>query len=141
MTGAARTLQEAAIAALQEGAPGIGGVYDGPPVQAAFPYAVVECGPETDWSHKSGTGRELRLAVTMRDQGERAERLQRLMAEAEQAMAGLPEELAGWRIVTSRFVRSQLVRDARGSGRPATVEAWAGVIEYRVRMLSAAPEG
>jgi hypothetical protein len=35
------------------------------------PYAIVETGPEIDWSHKSGAGRELRLAVTLRDKGER----------------------------------------------------------------------
>ena len=139
MTGAARTLQEAAIAALQDAAPGIGGVYDGPPLQAAFPYAVVECGPETDWSHKDGLGRELRLAATIRDQGERPARLQRLMAEAEQALGVIDGTLGAWRIVTCRFVRSQLVREARGSGKPASAEAWAGVIEYRARMLAVAP--
>ena len=41
----------------------LGAVYPGPPLQAAFPHAVVECGAETDWGHKSGRGRELRLAV------------------------------------------------------------------------------
>lgn len=135
MSGAARALQQAAIEALQ-GAAGIGGVYDGPPLQAAFPYAVVDFGPESDWSHKSGSGREVRLAVTIRDQGERPARLHRMMEEAEQAMASLGGAVAGWRIVTLRFMRSQIVRERRGAAR---AEAWAGAIEYRGRMLALDP--
>lgn len=141
MMGAARQLQEAAIAACREAAPGIGGIYDGPPLQAVFPYAVVECGPEMDWSHKGGLGRELRLAVTIRDQGERPARLQRLMVEAEQALAAIEQDLAEWRIVTCRFVRTHLVREGPGAGKRDTAEAWAGVIEFRARMLWAAPDG
>jgi hypothetical protein len=137
MSGAGRALQQAAIEALQ-GAAGIGGVYDGPPLQAAFPYAVVEAGPENDWSHKSGMGREVRLALTIRDQGERPARLHRLMEEAEQAMAGIGELLAGWRIVTMRFARSHVVREP---GARASSEAWAGAIEYRARMLALEPGG
>ena len=131
MTGAGAGLQAAAVAALRA-ANRIGGVYDGPPLQAAFPYAVVEVGPEGDWGHKSGAGREVRLAVTVRDEGERPARLHRLMAQAEAAMEGLaaPE---GWSIATLRFVRSRVVREPRGP--------WAGVIEYRARMLSSAPAG
>jgi hypothetical protein len=126
---AGAALQAAAIAALQE-ATGIGGVYDGPPLQAAYPYAVVETGPEIDWGLKSGTGREVRLAVIVRDQGERPGRLHRLIAEAEAAMSGLAA-VEGWQIVTMRFLRSRVVRETRGP--------WSGVIEYRARMLASAP--
>ena len=138
MSGAGKELQQAAITALQ-GVAGIGGVYDGPPLQAAFPYAVVECGPAADWSHKSGMGREVRLAATIKDKGERPARLHRLMDEAEQAMAGLGGELGGWRVVTFGFTRSQVVREVRGSHPPGLEGAWAGVIEYRARMLAVAP--
>ncbi|HEV2746543.1 MAG TPA: DUF3168 domain-containing protein [Allosphingosinicella sp.] len=127
MSGAAAELQAAALAALQN-ADGIGGVYDGPPLQAAFPYAIVECGPESDWSHKDGEGREVRLAVIVRDAGERAGRLPALMAAAEAALDGLGSEIAGWRVVTLRFVRSRTVKEPCGG--------WAGTIEYRARMLA-----
>jgi hypothetical protein len=138
MSGASPTLQAAAIAALH-GAEGIGGVYDGPPIQAAFPHALVECGPESDWSHKSGTGREVRLAVTIRDEGERPARLQRLMAEAEATIYGVGT-LEGWLIVSLHYVRSHAVRERRVSGSPG-VGRWAGVIEFRARMLKSGPEG
>jgi hypothetical protein len=128
---AGQQLQAAAVAALRA-APGIGGVYDGPPLQAAFPYAMVEAGPESDWGHKSGIGREVRLAVTVRDEGERPARLHALMAEAEEAMEGLSPP-SDWSVVTMRFVRSRVVRDPKGP--------WAGMIEYRARMLANAAAG
>lgn len=137
MSGASAMLQTAAIAALQ-GADGIGGVYDGSPIQAAFPYAVVECGPESDWSHKSGKGREVRLAVTIRDEGERPARLRRLMAEAEAAIYGIGG-VEGWRIISLHFVRSQGIREAR-TANPSGVGRWAGVIEFRARMLESVAE-
>ncbi len=74
MKGAGTALQEAAVAALRE-VEGLNGIYDAPPLQAGAPFAIVEVGLESDWSHKSGAGREVRLAVTVRDKGERAVRL------------------------------------------------------------------
>lgn len=83
MSGAGTVLKAAAIEALE--ALDLGAVYPGPPLQSAFPNAVVECGPEADWGHKSGRGRELRLAVTLRDCGERPERAQAFADVAEAA--------------------------------------------------------
>ena len=127
---AAEALAGAAGAALA-GVAGLA-VHGGPPLQAAFPHAIVETGPESDWSHKSGAGRELRLAVTIRDRGERPDRLRHLTAQAEAAVAAV-EAVEGWQLVTLRFVRSRIVAPARGG---AEAE-WAGVIEYRARLLAA----
>jgi hypothetical protein len=128
MSGAGASLQAAAIEALA--ALELGGVYPGPPLQAAFPYAVVECGAEADWSHKSGSGRELRLAVTLRDAGERPERAQAFADVAEATIeAGL--EVEGWRLVTLALLRSRTVAEGRG-GRMG----WAVTIDYRARMLA-----
>lgn len=121
--GAGAALIEAAMAALR---PVLGGVYDGPPIQAALPYAVVEAGPERDWSHKSGEGRELRLAVVIRDKGERPERLRTLMAEAEAALRA-PGAAEGWELASFRFLAGRIGREREGG--------WAGTIEYRARML------
>lgn len=126
MTGAGEALQAAAIAALQQ-IDGLG-IYEGGPVQAAHPYALAETSFETNWSHKSAAGREVRLAVTIRDLGERPVRLRALIAEAEQAVSGLGAELDEWRVVTLIFQRSRMVREPKGS--------WAGVIEFRARMLA-----
>lgn len=126
MSAAGMALQTAAAAALR-GIAGLG-VYDGPPARAAYPYATVDAGLESDWSHKSGAGREVRLAVTLWDNGERAARLHGLVGEAEAALAGLDGEVGGWRLVTMRFVRSRVLREVRGP--------WAGVVEFRARMLA-----
>jgi len=128
VSGAGGALRAAAIEALE--ALELGGVYPGPPLQAAFPYATVECGPETDWGHKSGRGRELRLAVTLRDSGERPERAQAFGEVVEAAMeAGLDVE--GWRLVTLALVRARTVAEGRG-GRMG----WAVALDYRARMLA-----
>lgn len=128
MSGAGAALQMAAIEVLA--ALELGGVYPGPPLQAAFPYAVVECGPETDWGHKSGRGRELRLAVTLRDSGERPDRVQAFAEVVEAAIeAGLDVE--GWRLVTLALVRSRTIAEGRGGQ-----AGWAVAIDYRARMLA-----
>ena len=123
-------LQTAAIAALQ-GVAELGQVCEGPPLQAVPPYAVVEAGPEADWGHKSGAGREVRLAVSIRDAGElggeRPARLRRLMDEVETALGGLAA-VAGWQLVTMRFLSSRVARDRQGG--------WIGLVEFRARMLA-----
>jgi hypothetical protein len=124
---AGERLQAAVIEALQAVA-GLG-CYAGPPVQAAVPYAMVEAGPESDWSHKSGRGREVRLAITLRDEGESAARLRRLMEEGEEAIQAIPHEVEGWRIVTFHFLRSRLLPPRTGG------ETWVGIAEFRARML------
>ena len=127
MSGAGAALRAAAIEAVE--ALELGGVYPGPPLQAAYPHATVECGPETDWGHKSGRGRELRLALTLRDSGERPERAQAFAEVVEAAMeAGLVVE--GWRVVTLALVRRRTVAEGRGGSM-----GWAVAIDYRARML------
>ena len=132
MSGAGAALEAAAIETLRS-ALGIG-VYRGPPVQAAAPYAVVEAGPQSDWSHKSGIGRELRLAVTIHDRGEAPARLRSLAAAAEQAVGALSGELDGWQLVTLRFLRGMTVPPRAG----APDERWTTLIEFRARMLRSA---
>jgi len=104
------------------------GVYDGPPPRAALPYIAINDGLTTDWSTKTATGREVRLALTLWDDGEEPTRLVRLMGHAEDAMAALARDLPGWRIAGLVFVRSMVVRDPTGP--------WAGLVEHRVRMLA-----
>lgn len=128
MRGAGEPLAAAVMASL-EGVQGLSGCYEGRPLQATFPYALVEAGLETDWGHKSGNGREVRLAVTVRDEGERPARLRELMAEVEAAVAGTPQTFEGWRLVTLVMLRSNLLPESGGR--------WSGVLLYRARLLAA----
>ncbi len=128
MSGAGQALAEAAMTALRT-VEGLNGVYDGPPLTAAFPYATVEAGPESDWSHKSGEGRELRLSILLRDKGERPARLRDLVAACEEKVRLIGAELSGWRLVTLVFVREAMLRE--------TGAAWSAAIDYRARLLKA----
>lgn len=123
--GAGAALQAAAMALL--GPARIGSIHAGRPVQAAFPHVLAEVGGEADWGHKSGVGREVRLAVTVRDEGERPDRVHRIAAAAEAALEAMPDEAGGWRIVTFLYRTARIVREGRNG--------WAARIEYRARML------
>lgn len=131
MSDAMQVLQAAAISVLEAHpvlATELSGVYDGPPPRAAYPYVSIADGIASDWSTKTATGREIRFALTVWDDGEEGSRLPSLMGHAEDAIAAMPRDLAGWRIASLVFLRSMVVRDAAGP--------WAGLIEHRVRILA-----
>lgn len=132
MTHALAALQTAVVAALQVHpvlSAELSGVYDGPPPRAAFPYVAMGGALVTDWSTKTATGREIRLPLTLWDDGDNATRMTDLMAHIEDAIAALPRQIPSWHVVNVAFLRSMIVRDAAGP--------WAGLVEHRIRMLAA----
>lgn len=131
MSDAVQVLQAAAIAALSAHpvlTTQLSGIYDGSPPRAAFPYVAITDGLTSDWSTKTTTGREIRLAFTVWDDGEAATRLADLMGHVDDAILAIPRDLPGWRIASLVFLRSIVVRDAAGP--------WAGLVEHRVRLLA-----
>lgn len=132
MSGAGEALQRAAVAVLQD-LQGLSGVYPGPPLQAAFPHAVVEAGFELDWSHKSGKGREVRLYVTLRDAGELPGRIQGLAPDVEAALDSLGAVIEGWKLVSFQFMRSRTISEPE---RKSSAASWTTVLEYRARLLA-----
>lgn len=104
----------------------ITGIYDGPPARAGFPYAVIDAGSESDWSHKNGEGREVLVALTIWD--EEPARLAEL-ADAAEALAGGVAIAGGWQLVSMRLLRRRTVRDVAGP--------WATAIDFRARLLAA----
>jgi hypothetical protein len=132
MSDAVRVVQSALINTIEAHpalADALTGVYDGPPPHAAFPYVAIADGVVSDWSTKTAIGREIRLALTVWDDGQEAARLHDLIGHVEDAVAALPRDLPGWRIASCVFLRSLVARDPAGP--------WAGLVEYRVRMLAA----
>ena len=131
MSDAVQAVQAAAISALQAH-PALSailtGIYDGPPPRAAFPYISLADGLVGDWSTKTATGREIRLALTVWDDGEEASLLHSLMSHVEDAIAAMARDLQGWRVASNVFLRSLVVRDAAGP--------WAGLVEHRIRVLA-----
>ena len=116
---------QAALAAVLAGEVRLTGVYDGPPARAGVPYAVIDAGSESDWSHKSGSGREVMVALTVWD--EQPARLADLADVVEVAAAGVGG-VAGWQLVSMRLIRRRTVRDVAGP--------WATAIDFRARLLS-----
>lgn len=117
-------VQAALVVALD----GIAPVYDGAPPRAAFPYIMISDSPVTDWSTKTERGREIRLALTIWDDGEVAENLRTLMIAVEAAMDSFPRDLPGWRVASLIFLRSLISRAPDGPS--------VALIEYRVRVLA-----
>lgn len=124
---AGEALASRAIAALDAVA-ALNGRYEGPTLRSAVPYAVVEAGAESDWGHKSGAGREVRMTVVLRDEGERPARLRRLIEEAQAALESISPTGDGWRIVTLVLMRSRLL--------PEGDRRWLATLDYRARMLA-----
>jgi hypothetical protein len=117
---------QSAIAVALSNVEGLGGVFDGPPARAGFPYAALEATNESDWSHKSGEGREVLVAITVWD--DQPVRLHGLADEVEARMQSL-SLVDGWQLVTMRLVRRRVVRDVAGP--------WAAAVDFRARMLAA----
>ena len=116
---------QSAIAAALANVQDLTGVFDGPPARAAYPYAALDATTENDWSHKSGDGREVLIAITVWD--DQPVRLHQLADEVEANL----QELGGadsWQLVTMRLVRRRVVRDVAGP--------WAAAIDFRARMLA-----
>ena len=101
------------------------GVFDGPPARAAYPYVALDATTESDWGHKSGTGREVLVAITLWD--DQPVRLHALADDVQAALDNL-DAVEGWQLVTMRLVRRRVVRDVAGP--------WAAAIDYRARMLA-----
>lgn len=130
MTSAMIAVQEAVANALRNSVPvmaGVSGIYDGPPVRASFPYVSISDGSGSDWSTKTAPGREIRVALTVWDDGEEPARLHGLMHHVEDAVAGIERDLDGWRVASVAFVRALVVRDPAGP--------WAGLVEHRIRVM------
>ena len=131
MSDAVHAVQTAVIAALEAHpvlSAELSGIYDGAPPRAAFPYISVADGLVTDWSTKTASGREVRMAVTIWDDGEEASSLPVLMGHAGDSIAAMARDLTGWRVASNVFLRSIILRDAAGP--------WAGLVEHRIRILS-----
>jgi hypothetical protein len=116
----------AQIAAIGE----VTGVFDGPPARASFPSVAIDAGLESDWSHKSGEGREVMVAATLWD--DQPARLHPL-ADAVEAAVLAAAVGDGWQLVSLRLLRRRIVRDVAGP--------WAAALDFRARLLAVPNEG
>ncbi|MCM0031910.1 tail completion protein gp17 [Sandarakinorhabdus limnophila] len=124
MMAAGLAMQKAVVAALAD-VPGLAGVFDGPPADAAAPYAVIGPGLVTDAGTKTEVAHDHRMLVTIWDDRPGGARLQALLGAAEVRLRALSGRWDGHRIVNARLVRA---------GVNAPADGWRpGVIEMRLR--------
>jgi len=116
---------QAALAASIGAVTELTGVFDGPPARAAYPYSAIDASTESDWSHKSGSGREVLIAVTVWD--DQPARLQSL-ADLVEARVLATTVGTGWQLVNLMLIRRRTIRDVAGP--------WAAAIDFRARMLA-----
>ncbi len=118
-------LVQTALRAALAGVPGVSGVFDAVPVEAAAPYLTIGPDSVTDWSTKTGKGREHRVLVGVWDDRPSHARAKALLALVEAAVLPLAATSGGWRIAHVLFVRSFVTRDPDG---------WShGVADFRIR--------
>ncbi|MDX3910326.1 MAG: DUF3168 domain-containing protein [Sphingobium sp.] len=112
--------EDAALAAM------LNGVWDGAPVKASAPFAVVgEC-LGSEWGTKDHAGREVRIGLTVQDRCEGGEGLAEMLALADAAVKRVV--VPGYEVGTVAVLRSRIVR-----GRE---DGWRAVVDYRVRVLA-----
>ncbi len=131
MTNAIPIVQEAVVAALHDSIPvmaTVSGVYEGPPARAAFPYVAIGDNLTSDWSTKTAEGREIRVALTVWDDGEEPARLHGLMSDIEAALKAIERDLDGWRVVSVAYIRSVVGHSPDGAS--------FGLVEHRLRVMA-----
>ncbi|MGE7206458.1 tail completion protein gp17 [Sphingomonas sp. NPDC019816] len=99
-------------------------VFDAAPVRASVPQAVLGEPGDSDWGAAGIEGRELRIAVTLADEGEQPRRLRACVAAVE--AISLPEVLAdGWRVAGLSVVATRMVKAGA---------RWTASMEWRARL-------
>lgn len=98
------------------------------PSRTSLPWLAIVASASTDWSSKSGAGREVRVALELHCRGDRPDSAANLVAAIEARIAALPAAQAGFAIVTTQFLR------ARAEQRGESVRAI--LLEYRFRLLA-----
>jgi len=121
---ASLAMQQLLMTALAD-IPGISGVYDGPPADAAPPYLVIGADLVSDWSTKTEIGHEHRITINVWEAGPGAARAKAIMGLVEARLVVLAGSRDGHVLVSTRLLRTLVLTDAEG---------WSqGIIEFRLR--------
>ncbi|MET1755031.1 DUF3168 domain-containing protein [Novosphingobium sp. RD2P27] len=98
------------------------------PARTSLPWLAIAASASTDWSTKSGAGREIRIALELHCRGDAPAAAADLVTAIEARIAALPAAQTGFSIVSSRFLRARA--EQRGESRRAVL------IEYAFRVLA-----
>jgi len=98
------------------------------PAHATLPWLGIAASASTDWSTKTETGRDVRVALELHCRGDRPGSAGDLVAALEARVAGLPHIQSGFAVASVQFLR------ARAEQRDAATRAV--LLEYRFRVLA-----
>lgn len=103
------------------------GLHEQAPPRSAEPSLGIGATEALDWSHKTGTGREIRITLNIMYRGQSPYQMQEIVDLVERRMEDMPAGQDGFRLVTLTFMRSRIVGNDRSR--------WSAVIDYRARVL------
>ncbi|WP_347092907.1 tail completion protein gp17 [Sphingomonas parapaucimobilis] len=99
-------------------------LFDAVPVRASVPQAVLGEPSDSDWGAAGIEGRELRVALTLTDEGEQPQRLRACVQAAEAvSLAGVLAD--GWRVAGLSVTATRM---AKAGAR------WTASVEWRARL-------
>ena len=113
-------------------ASGTNAIEEEAPVTASPPCLTIVASASADWSSKTSTGREVRIAFELTDRRDKPENTATLASRIEQRIATLDPDQPGFRVVSTQFLRSRVERRARSLR--------AVLLEYRFRLLETPTE-
>ena len=100
------------------------------PSRTALPWLALTASASIDWSHKTGKGREIRVALELNYRGDDPLSESALLGAVERRIESLPSDqtAAGFTIASLRFLKARA--EQRGDARRALV------LEYVARVLA-----
>ena len=98
------------------------------PLRASPPWLGIVASASTDFGHKTGVGREVRVALELQTLGDDASGTGDLVAAIEARIATLPADQPDFRIASLTVLRARA--EQRGEARRAVL------LEYRARLIA-----
>lgn len=99
------------------------------PLRVSPPWLGIVASASADFGHKSGTGREVRIALELQYAGDDPGEAADLVNAIEARIAAFPPDQPGFRVASLSFLRARA--EQRGEVRRAFL------LEYRARLLAA----
>ena len=132
MESAFRTLLIDWLASDAELAASLNAIVEVGPSPAPAPTLSMAASASADWSTKTCTGREVRVAFELLDRCDTPDTAAAIAARIEQRIATLAPDQTGFRVVVTQFLRSRAERRARNLR--------AVLLEYRFKLLETPSE-
>ncbi|MDE1916937.1 MAG: DUF3168 domain-containing protein [Sphingomonadales bacterium] len=99
------------------------------PSRTSLPWLAISASASTDWSTKTETGYEIRIALELHCRGDTPGSAGDLVAAIQARICSLPGQQGGFAIVTREFMRARVTQVS-----PASRSI---LIEYRFRTITA----